>query len=295
MNVVITNLIGGLGNQMFQYAAGRALALRSGADLMLDLSGFENYPLRRYELGAFSIQAAPAEIPAGAESPAPSSRWRSRIGRWIGLETKAMVAGVPVYRESHFHFDPHFASLRAPVHIVGYWQTPKYFNEIADVLRRDFTPKAPMDAGNAEIAGQIASCNSVSLHVRRGDYVSNPETGNYHGICSIDYYKHAVALICERVPDPRLFVFSDDHRWVRDNLQFDLPTQFVAANTADQGTRDIHLMAQCRHHILANSSFSWWGAWLNPSPDKIIVAPQKWFNVSTIDTRDLVPVGWIRI
>ena len=202
---------------------------------------------------------------------------------------------MPIYREPHFHFDPSFASLKAPVHLMGYWQSPRYFGEIADVLRRDFTPLTPLDPANAAVAAQIDACDSVSLHVRRGDYVANPTTAKYHGICSIDYYQSAIALMRRKVASPHLFVFSDDPDWVRDNLAFDVPTTFVAANSADHGYRDMQLMTRCKHHILANSSFSWWGAWLNPSSDKIVIAPKNWFAAPGIDTRDLVPEAWIRL
>jgi hypothetical protein len=130
--------------------------------------------------------------------------------------------------------------------------------------------------------------------VRRGDYVSEPDVSRYHGICPPDYYRSAVDYIAQRVPDIHLFVFSDDQDWVRDNLRFGPPTTLVAANSPDRGFRDMRLMTLCRHHIVANSSFSWWGAWLNPATDKIVVAPQQWFSASSNDTRDLIPPSWVR-
>ena len=280
---------------MFQYAAGRVLALRHDAELKLDLSSFADYPLRRYELGAFPITAEILDKVDGAPQATSGRGWRGRIGRLTGALKSRPPTAMPVYREPHFHFDPSFASLKAPVHLMGYWQSPRYFGEIADVLRRDFTPRSPLDPINAAVAARIDNCDAVSLHVRRGDYVADPTTAKYHGICSIDYYERAIACVRDRIAGLQLFIFSDDPVWVRDNLMFDVPATFVAANSADHGYRDMQLMAQCKHHIVANSSFSWWGAWLNPSPEKIVIAPKDWFAAPGIDTRDLVPEAWIRL
>ena len=137
--------------------------------------------------------------------------------------------------------------------------------------------------------------NAVSLHVRRGDYVSDPATNRFHGTCSPDYYRQAVDYVIGRAGVPHLFVFSDDQEWTRANLQFAVPRRSSSANPPDCGYRDMQLMARCRHHIIANSSFSWWGAWLNPSPEKIVVAPKQWFSSPRNDTRDLVPPNWVRM
>jgi Glycosyl transferase family 11 len=297
VNVVVARLIGGLGNQMFQYAAGRALALRCGASLKLDLSGFAAYPKRHYELDDFPICAAPASDADRAEFGFRASgawaAWGRRVRRLLGVDIGP--TGAPVYSERHFHFDPRVRDLTPPVFLDGYWQSEKYFADCAELLRREFTPHEPLDAANADIATRIAAVEAVSLHVRRGDYVSELDVSRYHGICRPDYYRSAVDYIAQRVQDIHLFVFSDDRDWVRDNLRFDLPTTLVAANSPDRGFRDMQLMARCRHHIVANSSFSWWGAWLNPSPTKVVVAPSRWFGADNIDTRDLLPESWVKL
>ena len=142
---------------------------------------------------------------------------------------------------------------------------------------------------------RIDAVNAVSLHVRRGDYVDNPSTNRWHGICSLDYYQRALDYIGFHAEAPHLFVFSDDQKWTRANLRFAAATTFVEINPPDRGYRDMSLMARCRHHIIANSSFSWWGAWLNPSHEKIVVAPKQWFSAARNDTRDLIPPGWVRL
>jgi hypothetical protein len=294
--LVVTRSIGGLGNQMFQYAAGRALARRCGADLKLDLSGFATYPKRRYELGDFPICATPASetdlaalgLPAGLQDG-----WRRRVRRLLRMGAEPEAA--PIYRERHFHFDANVRDLRPPVYLDGYWQSEKYFAEYAGLLRQEFTPHVPLDPENAAMAARIDAVNAVSLHVRRGDYVNELDVSRYHGVCPPDYYGSAVDYIAQRVQDIHLFVFSDDQDWVRDNLRLGPPTTLVAANSPDRGFRDMQLMARCRHHIVANSSFSWWGAWLNPSAAKIVVAPKRWFGAGNIDTRDLLPESWMKL
>jgi hypothetical protein len=201
----------------------------------------------------------------------------------------------PVYRERHFHFDPVVKTLAAPICLEGFWQSERYFSDVADLIRQEFMAPVAMDPDNAAVMAQIAARSAVSLHVRRGDYVSNPVTNRFHGVCSPEYYRRAVDFISARVEAAHLFIFSDDQEWTRANLRFPLPITFVDVNSSDRGDQDMRLMARCRHHILANSSFSWWGAWLNSSKGKIVVAPQRWFSASDNDTRDLIPESWVRL
>jgi hypothetical protein len=299
VSLVVTRLIGGLGNQMFQYATARALALRCGAVLKLDLSGFDsvsgNTP-RRYELDAFPIEAtitSRSDLAQFGLKSKLSSVWLNYVRRSLGAVPRNSIHAI--YRERHFHFDAGVMTLAAPIYLEGYWQSEKYFLPCADTLRRDFCPTAPLEPQNATFAAAIDAVNSISLHVRRGDYVNDPTTNRYHGVCSLEYYRQAVEYIKARVAAPHLFVFSDDHEWCRKQMDFGLPTTFVDANSPDRGYRDMQLMARCRHHIVANSSFSWWGAWLSTWPEKIVIAPRRWFASSEHDTRDLIPERWLRL
>jgi Glycosyl transferase family 11 len=299
VSLVITRLIGGLGNQMFQYAAGRALALRRGAALKLDVTGFAavgTHTKRRYELDSFPIQGSAASDVDLARFDRAGRARSPRLDRvlralGIGLRDGAW----PIYCEPHFQFDPVMPQLQAPVYLDGYWQSDRYFSDIAGVLRQEFTVAAPLDRENEALAAGIDAVNAVSLHVRRGDYVADPATNRFHGVCSPDYYQRAVDYVTTRVGVPHLFVFSDDQQWTRANLRFAVPMTFVDANPPDCGYRDMRLMARCRHHIVANSSFSWWGAWLNSSREKIVVAPRRWFGASSNNTRDLIPPDWVRL
>jgi hypothetical protein len=296
VNAVVTRLIGGLGNQMFQYAAGRALALRCGAALKLDMSGFAGDPKRRYALDDFPICATPAseaDLAGFGLRPEAQSEWRRRVRRLLWINAKA--GGSQIYRERHFQFDARVADLRAPIYLDGFWQTERYFSDFADILRQEFTPAAPLEPENAAVVARIDSTCAVSLHVRRGDYVDEPGTTQYHGVCSLEYFRAAVQYIQDQAGSIHLFVFSDDQEWSRRNLPLGPPTTVVDANSSERGFRDMQLMARCRHHIVANSSFSWWGAWLNPSPTKIVVAPRRWFHASRNDTRDLIPSSWVQL
>jgi hypothetical protein len=203
---------------------------------------------------------------------------------------------VPVVRERAFTFQPKVLGQRPPAYLDGYWQSEKYFGDVADVIRKDFTVKRAPSAANAAWLDRIGATVSVSIHVRRGDYVTNADANKFHGTCGIDYYQRAVQMLSSRLGGrPEFFVFSDDPAWVRANLDLGShPHHYVTNNDAQTNYEDLRLMSSCRHHIIANSTFSWWGAWLNASPDKVVVAPRRWFRADEMDDRDLVPSGWVR-
>jgi hypothetical protein len=175
---------------------------------------------------------------------------------------------------------------------MGYWQSEKYFSEFSQQIRRDFSFCKPLSSDNEEFANEINHINAVSLHVRRGDFVNNPTTLATHGLCSLDYYRAAVQYISYRVNQPHFFIFSDDIAWTKENLEIVFPCHYVDHNQGAESHNDMRLMSLCQHHIIANSSFSWWGAWLNPSKEKIVIAPKRWF-AKQIDTRDLLPPSWV--
>ncbi|WMW24308.1 alpha-1,2-fucosyltransferase [Methanolobus sediminis] len=290
--MIIVKLMGGLGNQMFQYAAGRRLALEHNTILKLDLSFLldrtprENFTYRPYELDVFNIQgeiASPSEI----NKFAPAN---NNIFNYIKQKLKISK----IITEPHFHFDKGILSSPDNSYLDGYWQSEKYFKEIRDIIHTDFTFKVKPTNINQKLANEIGFCESVSIHIRRGDYVSNPETKKLHGYCSLEYYEKAIKKICCYVENPHFFIFSDDPDWAEDNLIYDCPIKFVTHNDSEKGYEDLRLMSLCKHNIIANSSFSWWGAWLNKNPEKIVLSPEKWFNDSSINTDDLVPDNWIR-
>jgi hypothetical protein len=282
--MIIATLIGGLGNQMFQYAAGRALALRTGARLVLDLGWLENtqphVTPRSYELGCFQIQAELRSIYPRTNI--------ERLRELVRLSPR-------IWREQRMYgFDPRTLELPGRVRLIGYWPSERYFADQADQLREDFRFVEPLDDRSREVAGEIEATNSVSVHVRRGDYVENPATEAFHGVLSAEYYRAATERIFESIASPHFFVFSDDPAWCHTNLALGGSTTYVDHNGA-RGSADLRLMSLCAHHIVANSSFSWWGAWLNPRADKLVVLPKRWITSATIDTSAVVPDGWVAI
>lgn len=293
--MVIVNIIGGLGNQMFQYATGRALALRKGVPLKLDVSGYATYGLHQgFELThVFNLDMELAE----SEDVRKILGWKSlpRIRSLFSRPQFSLFRSDKLVIEPSFHYWDKINQVHDDCYLEGYWQTEKYFYDAAATIRRDFVFRTPLDKKNDESATLISEVNAVSLHVRRGDYVSDARTAETHGLCSIEYYRAAVQVVAERVPNAHLFVFSDDICWVKKNLPLDLPANYIDHNQGAQSFNDMRLMSMCKHHIIANSSFSWWGAWLNPNPSKIVVAPRKWFSMSGYNTSDIICSGWLVI
>lgn len=289
--MIVSRVIGGLGNQMFQYAAGRSISLVLNAELRLDISGFDSYRLHQgFEL-ARVFECAPGI--ANQKDIRGILGWRasSTVRKWLMQPCGTVFRGYHFVVEPHFHYWPEIKKVPRDCYLTGYWQSEKYFLDVASVIRADFTFKSSLVNRNAALAEQIGQVNAVSLHVRRGDYAKNPKTNATHGLCSLEYYRAAIRYIFEKVKQPYFFIFSDDMDWVKEHLKIDAPCQYVDNNHGAESYNDMHLMSLCRNHIIANSSFSWWGAWLNQNQDKIVVAPKKWF-ASDKNINDLFPAGW---
>ncbi len=292
--MVIAQIIGGLGNQMFQYAAGRALSIRGGSPLALDISGFDGYGLHQgFELKrvfghTFAI-ASPDEM-------AEVLSWQASpiIRRIVARKPFSFFCGQRCVVEPHFNYWAGIETLTGDCYLSGYWQSEKYFDAVAEQIRDDFVFRLPASGENAELAKNIQGTMAISLHVRRGDYANNPKTTATHGLCSLDYYQAAIQRVTQEMSDPYFYIFSDDINWARAHLKIDFPHRYVDHNQGAESYNDMRLMSLCRHHIIANSSFSWWGAWLNPREDKMVLAPKKWF-ANGADVRDLFPQEWIAL
>lgn len=281
--MIIVKLRGGLGNQLFQYALGRHLAVLNQTELKLDVSLLDeinDWTYRTYGLGEFNIKA----------TLATKDEIKRLQGIWGGF---AKFLGLQIsVSEPHFHFYAPILSLKEDVYLEGYWQSEKYFRDIVHLIREDLTPKTPHSKPCQTLKKFIAQSNAVSVHIRRGDYASTSKANRYLKPCEADYYQKAIDYLINWVSKPVFFIFSDDILWVKANFKIDFPTHYIEGNSAQE---DLLLMASCQHHIIANSTFSWWGAWLNRHPDKIVIAPQKWFSTERFDTRDLLPETWIRL
>jgi glycosyl transferase family 11 len=293
--VIVVNLRGGLGNQMFQYALGRGLALRHHTRLTLDPSSYQipnstpGHP-RRYELDCFGLKASFATVFDIGPTPRAGSHWRS----WTARAVKAM-RGIEVVSERGYHFQPEILESPDNSYLVGYWQSEKYFEAVEQVIRKDFTFRTPLRGRNEELAIAIETSEAVAVHIRRGDYVSDPWTSRFLGVLPISYYVDALQEIARRTDKPHLFVFSDDPEWCRRKVTFHYETTYVDANSPEKGFEDMRLMTLCRYHVIANSSFSWWGAWLSPHLDKTVYAPSRWVLDPSMDTSDVVPPEWSKV
>lgn len=273
--MIVVKLKGGLGNQMFQYAAGRALAIRTGTELLLDTGVFTDSYDREYGLDKFRIKARVAK----ELELAPWPKWQRKPCELL------QRAGIQMrwYRELHLGFDPKWPLLGDDTYIEGYFQSEKYFSDIKNVLVEDFNLSASISSKNLELSERIIRSESVMLHVRRGDYVSSPKAAEKHGACGLEYYSRAVELIKSSVVNPKFFVFSDDLDWAKSNLSLTNDPVFVDGNQSNPEV-DIHLMALGKHYVIANSSFSWWGAWLSRSEKNVVIAPSPWFaETSSVD------------
>jgi hypothetical protein len=293
--MIIVKLIGGLGNQMFQYAAARRLAEKHSTILKLDITGFEEYKLHRYSLHCFQCceyLATKNEIENIICEQSLLNKLKQKFAAKIGLKISKSNNWII---EKQFNFDNQVLEVQNNILLDGYWQTEKYFADIADILRREFVVKYQQDPQSQKFGELIKSTESVSLHVRRTDYVQNALTNQIHGTCDQDYYDRAVSYIGDRISNPHLFIFSDEQQWAKDNLKYDFPTTVIDCNDASRNYEDLRLMSSCKYNIIANSSFSWWGAWLNSNPSKIVIAPQKWFNDDTRNTKDVIPKQWIKM
>jgi hypothetical protein len=295
--MITVYFMGGLGNQMFQYAAGKTLAERHGVGLAFDLRHLRKHSYRPFMLDSLLVPEADPSAPSVVKNDRQNFLrrfWPQRRER-----SEPVTAGVR-YNEPHFHFDSGFEALPPETALRGHFQSERYFGEIAGDLHNLFLPRQPLSATAAQMLGRIEKSRlPVSVHIRRGDY-ARLEQVRYHGILGRRYYRDALERIEGIVgPDAELFVFSDDADAAEHVLDFVPPSRLVhVRGDVKRPWEDMALMAKCCHHIIANSSFSWWGAWLNGSPDKVVVAPRAWFRpevLKTNDTRDLYPPGWILV
>lgn len=264
-------LMGGLGNQMFQYAFGVLL----GKHVKYDISWFNEVKLhpewtfREYELDFWNI------------NPVLTDKQKSKI---LGVFKVKKIYENPVNV-----YNPKLLKTKNGI-FEGYFQVAQYYDDIREILLKDFVPRNNPGSRNKKMINLIRKTNSVSIHIRRGDYVN---LQHFHGLCGLDYYRKSIDFITKNIKNPYLFIFSDDMQWVKKNLKTDAPCEYIDFNNGSDSAWDMWLMANCKHNIIANSSFSWWGAWLNQNPNKIVIAPKQWFSNGS--KTDIVPVNWKRI
>ncbi len=286
--MIVARICGGLGNQMFQYAFGTYLAKKHDCELVFDGSAFAGDPLRNYMLDRWAIEARFA-------SEAERLLFPRRTG---GQGWKNLLRGkrpLKTVKERPFGFRKKYLACPNHAYLDGYWQSEQFFPGMRQTLKRQFRPAKAINKLSQEIARAMHQGASVALHVRRADYVQNQVTNSMHGVCSQQYYEHCVHEILGRHEGVHLFIFSDDHPWCRQHMRFACKTTHVTHNSAENAQEDIWLMNQCRHHIIANSSFSWWGAWLREEEHGEVFAPSQWFANPKMDPRWVAPASWNKV
>ncbi len=292
-------LRGGLGNQMFQYALGLNLAKKNKSELLLDTTFLNDrfprrdFAYRTYALDGFMLKPRFSFLSRTSSAlPVP--------GFWLGLDLALMqlrrTLGICriVKEKDERHFDPDVLMTRDNAVLWGRWQTEKYFREAAEDVKAAFRFRDGLTGEAARFAEEIRKTNSVSVHIRRGDYATMKRVEDLHGKTDLNYYSRAITYVSSRVKQLHFFVFSDDVPWCRENLKITSPATFVEESLGGpSGASHLRFMSLCKHNIVANSTFSWWGAWLNENPGKIVVAPERWYADG--HPAEIVSEGWIKL
>jgi hypothetical protein len=295
MSVIRVQMLGGLGNQMFQAAAGISLARRLGARLELDISRLRNGGARRFGLSALNVEAG-----IFSDKKHPLER---ALNKTIYKTTKLFDAKAQrrptgwrgaIFTEPHHHYAPAFEQISGDFFLRGYFQSPRYFAGAEEVVRTAFCLENAVSQ-SAMATAETFGEGSVALHVRRGDYLAHSKANAFHGVLNADYYERALEWLEARALLNNIYVFSDDADYARQMFAHHPKAQFIAGKSEFD---DMYLMSKARSHIIANSTFSWWSAWLDARPDSLVIAPQDWFSpaaMQTHDVRDLYPQNWIRL
>jgi len=286
-NALYVRLMGGLGNQLFQYAAARSRADELGVELVLDRRYVERKALHTgLAIDYFFVRGRGLSVTERRKF----SEIKLRIARLLKRYARPVFG---TYWETRFNFDQEVKGASSGSMLCGFWQSERYITN-PQQIRSDLVLNTPFSPAAAAVAATIDSCQSVAVHVRRGDYLKDQKTMERYGLCSVDYYQAAIHRILAQVESATFFVFSDDPAWVKEHLSIGNRCVFVSCKEiAPQ--EDLLLMSLCKHQIIANSTFSWWGAWLNKNCDKIVVAPTPWFDDHTIVAHDLIPHTWHEI
>lgn len=277
--MIVAKLIGGLGNQMFQYAFGRYLAIKYNTELLIDVAGFKNTN-RSYGLDVFEIDCAIVDLISKEGFVSYDHNMMTQVTKNILFEK-----GMGFNREAYTVGDN--------VVLQGYWQSEKYFSTIAPVIRNDFKVRLSASDQNRETLAQIKEITSVCVHIRRGDMAYDPKIRDVHGLIPLTYYKYCMQQMVVSCNDPHFFIFTDDPIWVMNHTKvLSQPFTIIYWNQF-RDYDDFRLMQNCKHHIIANSTFSWWSAWLCNNPDKIVVVPKQWIQDESRINPDLIPNEWV--
>jgi len=290
--MIIVKISGGLGNQLFQYAFGRCMSIKLGVKLKYDVQT-ENlsskFTQRVFSLSHLIEQSEIATNEDIANFKISNNKFLQRLERWLVnqfpyLNRKFFIQDL--YRGVDFNLVQ-----RDNCYYDGYWQSERYFKPVEPLIRQHLKSLHELDSYSISLLAEIENSESVSLHIRRGDYISDKNNKSMFGQCTLEYYKHGIQRIVSQVKNPIFYVFSDDLKWVRENF---VEEYFHIVDNSSQPINDMYLMSRCKHNIIANSSFSWWAAWLNENPAKTVIAPEIWY-INKMYDKDIIPDGWLRI
>lgn len=294
--MIITKLQGGLGNQMFQYAAGKSLSLYHKVKLAVEVSFFNDGPThdlefpRNFEMHHF----------LGFNEEIVSETNKFDLNKYPFLKQSKIQRLLPahkriIYKEPHYHFDKNFFNGKKQQFIKGQWQSEKFFKPFEEEIKKGFELKNEYIVNVLNSVSEMKHLETVSIHVRRGDYLRKPEILHWHGVMSKEYYLEAFKCIEKSTKVDSVYYFSDDPEWVEKELKPLIGGEVISGNKSKSQYEDFYWMSNCKHNIIANSSFSWWTAYLNKYPKKIIIAPKKWYNNAPVITEDVYPQQWIKL
>jgi hypothetical protein len=299
--MILVRLMGGLGNQMFQYAFGKHLALKNNTELKIDVSLLKDRSIpheiathRDYCLDIFNLE----DYSFATEREVWHFNGNSSAGIFERIARKIYVLiyspRLVVQDKNYFSHD--YLNLPDNTCIVGRWQSELFFYPCKDQIRKEFTFIENFNSKIIALSEEIKNCNSICIHFRRGDLITSPLYSKTLGCLNLDYYHRALSLLKEKIKNPFLYIFSDDIEWCKNNIMFDLPFKFVGNEYAGiKAGGHLYLMSCCKHFIISNSTFAWWGAWLSESNNKIVIAPKNWYKDITLKNDVLIPENWIKL
>lgn len=290
--MIIVQLSGGFGNQLFQYAAGLSLAEHHNVEAKVDVSLL---------LKPDKVTGTTREVDIFNLASPPREATKQEVSRYIKLSWPAQLINKSrpfyrrkVYKETSNLFDNNFFKASKDLLLKGNRQSEKYFKQYEQRIRNDFSLSEEYVASVKQLGENLRQQNSISVHIRRGDYLT-PVALKWLGVLSASYYYQSISTLAHKVQNCKFYIFSDDIEWTKQNLKIDYEHEFISRGITKTSYEDFYLMSKCKHNIIANSTFSWWAAWLNSNPDKIVIAPKKWYNQVRLDTSDLIPDSWIKL
>ncbi len=291
--MVTVRILGGLGNQLFQYAFGRSLALKKTTDLCLDYydqiirTDFDGENLTKIT----DVFDLPVKLSIGKTRKDLVNRYH--LAFWDRLIKSIYLKKTCVVTEENFGHSQENIEKNKNIYLIGYWQSEEYFSDIKEIIKKEYKFKIDEKVKSLDIYNKITNNTSVSLHIRGKDYLKNP----VYSQCDIKYYTDALNIIRRTSPDLKIFIFTDDIENTYQNYRELLVASEIvrAPSNFNPDAFDLLLMSKCKHNVICNSSFSWWGAWLNNNPEKIIITPQKWFIHADYSSEKLIPKDWVKI